>query len=308
MRNDAPMRFDAIIIGGSFAGLSAAMQLARANRSICVIDTGKPRNRFASASHGFFGQDGLPPYEMLAAAREKVAAYPSARFIDVEATEAAADESGYAVMLVDGARLLARKLVLAFGLKDGLPDIPGVAERWGKTVLHCPYCHGFEFLGQPLGVLSVLPPSAHQAALIPEWGPTTFFLNGGAMPDGETRARLDARGVTIEAAPIVGLEGDAPSLDGVRLADGRLATIAALYLAPRTSFQSPIAGRLGCAMEDGPFGPVIKTDAMKLTSVAGVYAAGDITRPMHNATFASADGVMAGTAVHRELVFGPMAA
>lgn len=302
------MRDDAIIIGGSFAGLSAAMQLARANRSVCVIDTGTPRNRFAPASHGFFGQDGLPPYAMLAAAREKVAAYPSVRFLDVEATDAETDNGGYAVTLADGRRLMGRKLVLAFGLKDTLPNIPGAAERWGKTVLHCPYCHGFEFLGQPLGVLSVLPFSTHQAALIPEWGPTTFFLNGGATPDGETRARLAARNVTIETTPIVGLEGDAPHLTGVRLADGRLVKIAALYLAPRTSFQSGIAAQLGCAMEDGPFGPVITTDAAKLTSVPGVYAAGDITRPMHNATLASADGVMAGSALHQSLVFGPAAA
>jgi thioredoxin reductase len=299
------MLHDAIIIGGSFAGLSAAMQLARANRSVCVIDTGKPRNRFAAASHGFFGQDGMPPHTMLAKARAKVAAYPSAHFIDSEATAAEADDGGYAVTLAGGQRMNARKLLLAFGLKDGLPAIPGVIERWGNTVVHCPYCHGYEFLRRPLGVLSVTPLSAHQAELIPEWGPTTFFLNGGDMPDEETRARLAARNVTIEPARIVALEGDAPELAGVRLADGRLVEIVALYLAPRTSFHSPIAEQLGCSLEDGPFGPVIRTDTMKATSVAGVFAAGDIASPMHNATFASADGVMAGTAVHRSLVFEP---
>ncbi len=299
------MLHDAIIIGGSFAGLSAAMQLARANRSVCVIDTGKPRNRFAAASHGFFGQDGVPPHTMLAKARDKVATYPSVRFIDSEATAAQADDGRYAVTLSGGQRMNARKLVLAFGLKDALPAIPGVIERWGHTVVHCPYCHGYEFLRRPLGVLSVTPLSAHQAELIPEWGPTTFFLNGGELPDEETRVRLAARNVTIEPARIVELEGDAPELAGVRLADGRLVEIAALYLAPRTSFQSPIAEQLGCALEDGPFGPVIRTDDMKMTSVAGVFAAGDIARPMHNATFASADGVMAGTALHRALMFDP---
>lgn len=299
------MRHDAIVIGGSFAGLSAAMQLARANRSVCVIDTGKPRNRFAAASHGFFGQDGVPPRAMLANARDKVAAYASVRFVDMAATDAKPDGDGYAVTLDGGKRLTARKLVLAFGLKDTLPDIPGVAERWGETVLHCPYCHGYEFLHRPLGVLSVMPLSTHQAALIPEWGPTTFFLNGGAMPDDETRARLAARHVTIEPTPIVRLEGDTPELTGVRLADGRLVEIAALYVAPRTSFQSPIAEQLGCALEEGPLGPVICTDAMKNTSVTGVYAAGDIARPMHNATLASADGVLAGNALHQALVFEP---
>lgn len=302
------MRNDAIIIGGSFAGLSAAMQLARANRPVCVVDTGTPRNRFASASHGFFGQDGLPPLDMLATARAKVAAYPSVRFIDGAAVDAAAGEDGFSVTLADGRRITGRRLVLAFGLEDTLPDIPGVQDRWGRTVVHCPYCHGFEFLGQPLGVLSVLPLSTHQAALIPEWGPTTFFLNGATMPDAETHARLAARQVAIEPAAIVGLEGRAPELDGVRLADGRLVPIAALYLAPRTSFQSDIAGRLGCSIEEGPVGPVIKTDATQRTSVPGVFAAGDITRAMHNATLASADGVMAGASVHQSLVFEPAAA
>ncbi|MDC8015215.1 NAD(P)/FAD-dependent oxidoreductase [Tahibacter soli] len=298
------MRYDAIVVGGSYAGLSAAMQLARANRSVCVLDTGTPRNRFAAASHGFFGQDGMPPREMIANAREKVAAYPSVRFVDAEATAASADRDGFVVATAGGDALPAKKLVLAFGLDDGLPDIPGIRERWGKSVLHCPYCHGYEFLDRPLGVLSVLAASAHQAALIPEWGPTTFFLHGGALPDDETRARLAARKVAIEAAPIVGLEGEAPDLAGVRLADGRFVEIAALYLAPRTRLRSAIAGQLGCELEDGPFGPVIRTDAMRMTSVAGVYAAGDIARPMHNATFASADGVLAGAAVHQALVFG----
>lgn len=299
------MPYDAIVIGGSFAGLSAAMQLARASRSVCVLDTGRPRNRFAKASHGFFGQDGASPAVMIAEAREKVAAYPSVRFIDAEATHAAADENGHAVTLASGERLSARKLVLAFGLKDGLPDIPGLEERWGETVLHCPYCHGYEFRNRPLGVLSTMPLSAHQAEFIPEWGPTTFFLNGGAMPDEETRTRLAARKVTIEAAPIVALEGEGAGLAGVRLADGRLIESVALYLAPRISFQSPLAEQLGCVVEEGPLGPVIQTDAAKMTSIPGVYAAGDIARPMHNATLASADGVLAGVSLHRALVFEP---
>lgn len=297
------MDHDAIIIGGSFAGLSAAMQLARANRPVCVIDTGLPRNRFATASHGFFGQDGAAPREMQARGRAKVAAYPSVRFVDAAAVTAERAGEGFAITLADGRQMTALRLVLAFGLKDTLPDIPGLPDRWGQTVIHCPYCHGFEFLDQPLGVLSVLPLSTHQATLIPDWGPTTFFLNGGELPDGETRARLAQRGVTIETAPVVALEGDMPQLDGVRLADGRLVPVAALYVAPRTSLQSDIAHQLGCAIEDGPTGPLVTTDAAKRTSVPGVFAAGDITRAMHNATLASADGVTAGAGVHHSLVF-----
>lgn len=298
------MSHDAIVIGGSYAGLSAAMQLARANRSVCVVDTGKPRNRFATHSHGFFGQDGMPPHEMIARARAKLSVYPSVSFIDVAATEAKPNGSGFDVALGNGERLTARKLALTFGLKDRLPDISGLQDRWGQTVLHCPYCHGFEFLGQPLGVLNVQALSIHQATLIPDWGPTTFFLNGSAMPDAETCAVLAERKVSIEPAPIVALEGNAPALTGVRLADGRLREIAAIYIAPSTSFQSSIAEQLGCAVEEGPLGPFLSTDAKKMTSVDGVYAAGDITRPMHNATLASADGVMAGASIHHALIFG----
>lgn len=298
------MQYDALIIGGSFAGLSAAMQLARANRAVCVVDGGEPRNRFAAASHGFFGQDGMPPRQMLAQARAKLAAYPSVRFVEGQAANAAAEASGYAVTLADGGQLAARKLILAFGLKDGLPDIPGLTERWGDTVNHCPYCHGYEFLHRPLGVISSHVHSAMQAQLLADWGPTTFFLNGGDRPDAETAARLAARNVTIEPERIVALEGEAPSLAGIRLANERFVELAALFVAPRTSFQCAIAEQLGCALEDGPMGRVIQTDAMKQTSVPGVYAAGDIARPMHNATFASADGVMAGVGVHHALIFG----
>lgn len=301
------MHHDAIVVGGSFAGLSAAMPLARAGRQVCVLDSGRPRNRFASASHGFFAADGMPPLSLVAAAREKLGRYPSVRFVDSAATAAEATSDGFAVTLADGGRLDGKRLVLAFGLTDDLPAIPGLAERWGQSVIHCPYCHGFEFIDQPVGVLATMPPSSHQASLIPEWGPTTFFLNGGAMPDAPTREALAARGVTIEPASVVALEGRSPGLDGIRLADGRLVAIAALYLAPRTRFQSALAEQLGCALEEGPFGPVVRTDAMKLTSVAGVYAAGDIARSMHNATFASADGFMAGSALHQSLVFGQAA-
>jgi thioredoxin reductase len=294
------MAHDAIIVGGSFAGLSAAMQLGRADRTVVVLDTGSPRNRFAEASHGFFGQDGAAPREMIATARAKVAAYRSVSFIDREAVSAEPAGEGFVATLADGTRLEGRALVLAFGLHDALPDIPGLAERWGRTVLHCPYCHGIEFLGRPLGVLATIPMSVHQAQLIPEWGPTTFFLNGGPMPEAEAAAALAARGVTIEPAPVTGVDGEAR----VTLADGRRVDLAALYLAPRSTLRSPIADQLGCAMEQGPLGSIVRTDGMKATSVPGVYAAGDITRFAHNATFASADGVQAGASVHRQLVFG----
>ena len=297
------MRHDAIIIGGSFAGLSAAMYIARARRTVCTIDTGSPRNRFAAHSHGFFAQDGSAPSAMLAAARSQVAKYPTAAFIDAEALDAVIEPDGFAVKLATGEVLEADRLVLAFGISDELPAIPGLAERWGKSVLHCPYCHGFEFGGQRLGVLSVSPLSIHQAMLISEWGPTTLYLNGAPGPDDASLAQLRKRRVAIEPASVRAVHGEGTQLSSIELIDGRTSALDALYLGPRTRLNSDIARRLGCEMEEGPFGPFIRTDPQKMTTVPGVYAAGDIARSAHNVTWASADGVAAGLALHRSLIF-----
>lgn len=299
------MRHDVTIIGGSFAGLSAAMYIARGRRSVRVVDTGSPRNRFARHSHGFFAQDGSDPLAMLATARSQVAAYPTVSFVEGRAVGAAKANHRFSVSLATGEVVESARLVLAFGISDELPSIPGLAERWGKSALHCPYCHGFEFSGQPLGVLHVSPRSVHQAALIAEWGPTTFFLNGGPEPDEEPLVMLRKRGVTIERTPVRGLRGEGVDLSAVELADGRMLPVNALYLGPRTRLNSDIAQQLGCESEEGTFGQVIRTDSQKMTTVPGVYAVGDITRSMHNVTFASADGVTAGTAVHQSLVFAP---
>jgi thioredoxin reductase len=299
------MRYDALVVGGSFAGLSAAMQLARARKKVCVVDAGAPRNGFAAASHGFFGQDGTPPLKMIADARAKVLAYPNVTFIEGSVASAHADGSGgFNASLEGGRQLSAGKIVLAFGVQDGFPDIAGVRERWGTSVLHCPYCHGYEFSGRQLGILLESPHPPEHAMLIAEWGPATLFLNGSnAVDDEETRARLQARGVTIEPDRVVALEGPGQELSAVRLEGGRLVPLDALFLAPRTRPGSPLAEQLGCAFDDGPFGPVIRTDAMKMTTVPGVFAAGDAAMLMHNATLASADGVMAGVSLHRSLVF-----
>ncbi|MCG7507298.1 NAD(P)/FAD-dependent oxidoreductase [Mesorhizobium retamae] len=295
--------FDAVVIGGSYAGLSAAMQIARGRRNVAVIDAGKPRNRFATASHGFFGQDGAEPARMIESAREKLTAYPNVYFIADEAVGASGQEGAFVVTLASGPMLEASRLVLATGIADILPDMPGLAERWGVSVLHCPYCHGYEFGGAPLGVLATTPHCAEKAMIITEWGPTTLFLNGQPMPDGDILAKLAKRGVTVEPVAVDTLEGEAQTLRTVVLADGRRIAMTALYLTPRTVMASPLAESLGCAFEDGFFGPVIVTDGKKATSIPGVFAAGDAARGMHNATWASADGVTAGAAVHHSLIF-----
>lgn len=294
---------DTIIIGGSFAGLSAALYVARARRSVVVVDTGLPRNRFASASHGFFGHDGSDPKVMLSVMRAQVAAYPAVRFIADAAVGGARLEGGFSVTLSGGGTVTGRTLLLAFGISDTLPRVPGLAERWGRSVIHCPYCHGYEFSGQRLGVLGLSPMSHHQALLVAEWGPTTFFLNGGQADDEATRALMQ-RGIEIEPDPVERVSGEGDHLIAVHLAGGRIRPLDALFIGPRNHLNSPIAEQLGCEIEEGPLGRIVKVDEVKMTTVAGVYAAGDITRSGHTITFACADGVMAGLAIHRSLAFG----
>lgn len=294
---------DVVIIGGSFAGLSAALYLARARKNVCIVDDAQPRNRFSSASHGFMTQDGSDPINMLAQAREQLQQYPSVHFINGRAAGTAGQDGDFTVTLEDGSVLTSRKLVLAYGVKDLLPAIPGVAERWGKTVLACPYCHGYEFSDRQLGVLYAGPMSIVHAMLIADWGPMTLYLNGEAMPDESTLNRLSGFGVIVETTPVISLYGQGTNLSSIALADGRNLPIDALYIAPGIRMNSSIADQLGCKVEDGRYGLFITTDESQMTSVAGVYAAGDIARA-NNLLKAAADGAAAGIAAHAAIVFG----
>ena len=172
------MPLDVIIIGGSFAGLSAAMQLARGQRHVTVIDAGEPRNRFSDESHGFFGLDCVSPFAIQQEAYRQLLNYPTATIVQGKATTVEKQAQGFDVTLEDGTLLSSKKLILATGLRDEIPDIPGLKERWGATVIHCPYCHGYEVRNQPLGVIATSPLSIHQAGMIPDWGPTTYFTQG----------------------------------------------------------------------------------------------------------------------------------
>ncbi|MBN8291816.1 NAD(P)/FAD-dependent oxidoreductase [Rhodobacter sp. NTK016B] len=299
------MDFDVIVVGGSFAGLSAAMQLARARKHVLILDTGEPRNRFAASSHGFPGQDGQAPAEIKARLQAELSVYATVSFRQSRASKAERSGSGFTLWLDDGARLACRRLILAYGMRDHLPDLPGLTDRWGATVLHCPYCHGYELDQQPVGVLALNELAIHQAMMLPDWGQTTLFTQGALDLSSEQRATLLARGVRIEETPVTGLIGDAPALSGVRLADGRTVPLAGLFLAPRVTPASDLAEQLACAFEDGPTGPYVAVDPMKAASVTGVFAAGDLASPMANATLAAAAGVLAGGAAHRSLIFDP---
>jgi thioredoxin reductase len=205
--------------------------------------------------------------------------------------------------MADGSPLEARRIVLAGGVSDTLADVPGLAAEWGRRVVHCPYCHGYEFGDGPFGVLATSPMAIHHAMLVPDWGPTTLFLNGAFEPDAEQLEKLARRGVEIEGRSVVEVRSGDDSLE-VLLAGGRARRIAAIFTAPRIAMSSSIPAQLGCALADGPFGSIVQVNEMKKTSVPGVFAAGDMARFAPSVPFAVADGAMAGAAAHQSLIFG----
>lgn len=295
------MSFDAVVIGGSYAGMSAALQLARARRRVLVMDSGQRRNRFAKTSHGFLGQDGRSPDAIAIDARAQLMAYPTVRWMDSAAVACDGEIDTFSVTSEGGERHVTRRIVLAAGVVDALPSIAGLAERWGKSVFHCPYCHGYELEEGRIGVLASSPMSIHHAIMLPDWGTTTFFLNEAFVPDAGQVAELQKRGVTIEHEPIARISG--ASVD-VELNDGRVIALDGLFTMTRTTPASPLGERLGCALEQGPMGPFLQTDAFKQTSISGVFACGDIARATGSVTLAVGDGAMAGVGAHRSLIFG----
>lgn len=296
------MIYDVAVVGGSFAGLAAAIQIARARRSVVVIDAGSPRNRFADASHGFLGHDGRSPEEIHQLGRANLMVYPSA-FVRADlVTQAEKSQDGFVLTLDQGDTVTARRVILAIGVKDTLPSIEGFDACWGLSVIHCPYCHGYEVAGRRLGIFHAGKASLHQAHLIPDWSDdVTFFTNGVALLT-EERETILARGVKLEETPIIRLRHEARQIHAVVLEDGRNIPLDAMFTSTRTAPASDLAAQLGCRMVEGPFGPYIEVDNLQETSVSGIFAAGDAARPVHNATWAASDGVSAGIFAHQSLI------
>ena len=297
------MSFDAVIIGGSYAGMAAGLQLARARRKILLIDAGQPRNRFASHSHGFLTQDGAPPAEIAAEARSQLMEYPTVEWRTGRVETVTGEPDNFLVALADGSSYQARRIILAAGVTDELPGLPGLAELWGKRVFHCPYCHGYELGKEGIGVLATSELAMHHGLMLPDWGATTLFLNDAFEPNAEQLAQLKARGTHIEYGAAARL--DSQTEVGVELVmqDGRVFPLVGLFVAPRIHL-SPLAAQLGCELEESPMGSIVKTDAMQATSIPGVFACGDVARAAGSVTFAVADGAMAGLSTHRSLMFG----
>lgn len=293
--------YDVIVIGGSYAGMAGALQLARGRRSVLVIDAGIRRNRFASHSHGLLGQDGKSPSDIAEEAKAQLLKYPTVTWIQGSVELAEKNGDLFNVATTDNKKFIAKRLILATGISDHLPAISGLQERWGKTVFHCLYCHGYELNQGKLGVLAVSEASLHQALLIPDWGPTTLFTNNCFTPNELQLSQLAARNVQIETETVSEIAGEQTAI--VKLANGRLVELAGLFIASLTKPASPIAYDLGCEIAESPVGFYVKTDELKQTSIPGVFACGDLGRPMGSVTFAIGDGAQAGFAAHRSLIF-----
>ncbi|UUD63900.1 NAD(P)/FAD-dependent oxidoreductase [Pseudomonas seleniipraecipitans] len=294
------MSYDAIIIGGSYAGLSAGLQLARARRRVLVVDAGARRNRFASHSHGFLGQDGRPPEEIAADGRAELMDYPNVTWTVGEATAADAEGDGFRVTLGSGEVEQGRRLILAGGVRDVLPPVDGLAERWGRSVFHCPYCHGYELDLGRIGVLAVSPMSMHHAMMLPDWGSTTLFTNGAFVPDAEQLEQLARRGVVVEPDAVKSIGGERADIN---LADGRCVALDGLFVLPRTHINSPLAEQLGCALNDGPMGRYLQVTETQETSVPGVFACGDAALVAGSVALAVGTGARAGAGAHQSLIF-----
>jgi len=299
---------DAIVIGGSFAGLSAALQLGRARRRVTVIDTGMPRNRYAAHAHGMLGHDGKPPSQILAEGRAQLATYPTISIVDARASAASGSLDDFTVTTETGEALRARRLILSYGITDIAPDIHGFAECWGTSVLHCPYCHGFEVADRRLGVLYSSPMSLHAVSLLPHWtNRLTLFANGMDVP-AEEIARFAARGVTIIGPKVVGFQHEQGQLSAVLLDHGASVPLDAIFAAPRQRPSVDLQSGLGLDMLDGPLGQLIRVNEKFETSLPGVYASGDVASPMQSAQLALSNGGLSGVMCHQSLVLADMAA
>ena len=238
------MNHDVIVVGGSYSGMAAALQLLRARRSVLVIDAGERRNRFASHSHGFLGQDGMPPGDIAANARRQLQAYPTLTWREARVETVTGQADAFTVTTTDGESYRGRRLLLATGVADELPEIDGLAPRWGKTVFHCPYCHGYELGQGRIGIIATSPMSIHQAELLTDWGAVTLLVNGALDLGQETRSGLARRGVVIEEACIAHIDGHAD----VILMDGRRLSFAGLFVATKTYPSNALAEMIGCVL------------------------------------------------------------
>jgi thioredoxin reductase len=301
---------DVAVIGGGAAGLSGALMLARSRRSVVVIDGGAHRNALAAGVHGLLGLDGVRPAELLRTGRDEVRRY-GGLVVAGEVTSAgpavasAAGDLRFAVTLAGGATLRARRLLVATGLRDILPEIPGLARHWGHGVVHCPYCHGWEVQDEPIGVLAVGPPSVHQALLFRQLTGDLIYFSDGTELDIDARARFAARDIQVVDTPVSAIESTTDGdIAGVRLSDGRLVARQVVAVATRVQARTEGLDGLRLPMRDlpGGMGRSVAAGMAGLTEVPGVWAAGNATDLFAQVGASAAAGALAGAHMNAHLV------
>jgi len=303
-----PDPYDVVVVGGGAAGLSAALSLSRARRSVLVIDAGHPRNAPAGHVHNYLGREGTPPLELVAIGRDEVRSYGGEIVTDT-VTSVSRDEGGrFRLECRSGPPVVARRILLATGLVDRLPDVPGLAERWGQDVLHCPYCHGWEVRDRTIAVLATNPMQVQQALMWRQWSADiTLVLHTAPAPSAEEATSLAARGITVVAGPVAAVESDAQGRPGLRLADGTLVPADAIVVMAPMEANGDLLATFGVtttefAIGDRVLGTVVAADAMGATAVPGIFAAGNVTSPMDQVIVAAAAGGRVAGAVNQSLI------
>ncbi len=292
--------YDVIIIGGSNAGLSAALLLGRSLRRVLVIDAGKPCNQQTPHSHGFLTRDGETPAAISAIARAQVSHYPTVQFLADTVISTAQVPSGFTVTTADGVVFSARKLLLATGVADIMPDLPGFAECWGISVLHCPYCHGYEVHSQPLGILANGEMAYDLATLIQHWSSQlTLYTNGPSMLTDEQRVTLEQLHIPIIETPVAAIEHEAGQLTALLFTDGTRVHPKAIFARVPFRHHTDLADQLGCTMTKNG---LIQASEFGETNVPGLFAAGDVTNPFRQVALAVANGAKAAAWINRELI------
>ncbi len=295
-----PQHVDVAIIGGSNAGLSAALTLGRARRSIALIDDSTPRNAPASHAHNVYTRDGTPPDELRRIGREQLLPY-GVQFLNTRVITVEGAKSAFQLSLADGEPLTASRLLLATGVSDDLPDIPGLRELWGKSVFTCPYCHGWEVRDAPLAVLGDGDAGYVYARLIQNWSRDLVLVTGeNTTLTDEQLDDLHARDIKVVEDNVTEYENRNGKLSALHLSNGQRVARRGVFMRPPMSLRGDLPRQLGCTLSAD--GLQVVVDEMGQTSVPGVYAAGDMVSPMHAVIAAAASGTKAAAMMNHELI------
>jgi thioredoxin reductase len=295
------MKYDIIIVGGSYSGLAAGMALGRALKRVLIIDSGLPCNRQTPYSHNFLTRDGEKPAEIAAIGLEQVLKYDTVSFTGGLAVSGRRVEDGFEIVIESGERFFAGRLIFATGIRDITPAIEGVSECWGISVIHCPYCHGYEVRNEKTGILANGDDGFEMSTLISNWTlDLTVYTNGASLFGGEQRARLSAHGIVVDERVIVRLEHVSGQLRSVVFEDGSQDPVTAMYVRSPFEQHCKISADLGCELTPEGY---LKVDMMQETSIPGVFACGDNTSRMRTVAHAVSSGTMAGVAASRKIIF-----